>query len=118
MLRFILSLIFLMPITCYAYENSWNEIKKLEITYQILSAVDPAETLYFLHHGTAKELNPILGSNPSPEKVVAFKAISGVLHYAVARKIYEYDSEYAKYFEYSSIAVQGTVVTLNLRFIF
>ena len=118
MLRFILSLIFLMPITCYASENSWNEIKKLEITYQILSAVDTAETLYFLHHGTAKELNPLLGSNPSPGKVIVFKTITGVLHYAVTCNIYEYNPEYAKYFEYTSIAVQGTVVTLNLRFIF
>lgn len=108
----------MLPIVCDASETSWNDVKKLEVVYQILGVIDTAETLYFLHHDTAKELNPILGSHPTTEKVIAFKAITGVFHYALARKIYEYDSEYAKYFEYSSMAVQGSVVTLNLRFLF
>lgn len=107
-----------MPIISKAEDPSWDQIKKLEITYQVLGAVDAAQTLYFLHHETAKEMNPLLGSNPSPGKVIAFKTIAGVLHYAVTRKIYEYNPEYAKYFEYTSIAVQGAVVGLNFKYVF
>jgi hypothetical protein len=118
MQKIIFLLFLLMPMISKAEDPSWDQIKKLEITYQVLGAVDTAQTLYFLHNGTARELNPLLGSDPPVGKVIVFKAIAGVLHYAVTRKIYEYNPEYAKYFEYTSIAVQGAVVGLNFRYVF
>lgn len=107
-----------MPMISKAEDPSWDQIKKLEITYQVLGAIDTAQTLYFLHNGTARELNPFLGSDPPVGRVIVFKAIAGVLHYNLTCMIYEYNPEYAKYFEYSSIAVQGAVVGLNFRYVF
>jgi len=118
MQKIIFLLFLLMPMISKAEDPSWDQIKKLEITYQVLGAVDTAQTLYFLHNGTARELNPFLGSNPSPDEVIVFKIMAGILHYGVARRLYEYNPKYAKYFEYTTIAVQGAVVGLNFRYVF
>jgi hypothetical protein len=109
---------FLVPGICNADEPSWEQIKKLEITYQTLNIIDIAETMYFLHNNSAIELNPILGKDPSPAKVVGYKTLTGILHYYAAEKLYEYNPRYAKNFEYVTIGVQGAVVALNLRFFF
>lgn len=99
----------------FADNPSWEEIKKLEITYQVLNIVDTAQTVEFLNSGCCKELNPILGPHPSTEKVIAFKAIVGVGHYLLARELYEYNPKYAKMFQYITIGTLGTVVALNFR---
>ena len=87
--------------------------KNREIAYQTLNAVDAIQTCHFLAKGGVKELNPILGSNPSCKKVVGFKIAAGVLHYVVARS---FDEETAKIFQITTIVIQGGVVTWNFQF--
>lgn len=90
-----------------------NGFKNREIAFQALNAVDAIQTCSFLARGTAQELNPILGSNPSCKKVVGFKIAAGVLHYVVARS---FDEETAKIFQITTIVIQGGVVTWNFQF--
>jgi len=87
-----------------------------EIAYQVLNAVDTAETIDCLNQDVCHEANPLLGRNPSPGKLIAVKAGTGVAHYAVARFLRYRDPEAARLFQFLTIAIQGGVVAANLRF--
>ena len=89
-----------------------NAFSKREIAYQVLGAVDAAQTCTFIRTGRAVEANPIavavFGSDqPSCGQVIAFKLVGGALHWVIA-----------KWFQIVSIGVQGGVVAANLRFVF
>jgi len=90
--------------------------KDREIIFQSLNAVDAIQTCSFLARGTARELNPILGSNPSCEKVIGFKIAAGALHYLVSKTLRHHDEKAAKIFQITTIGIQGAVVTWNMQF--
>jgi hypothetical protein len=90
--------------------------KDREIVFQALNVVDAIQTCSFLSRGTARELNPILGSNPSCEKVVGFKIAVGALHYLAAKALNRHDEKTAKIFQITTIGVQGAAVTWNMQF--
>ena len=100
-----------------------NAFTKREIAYQVLGAVDAAQTCTFIRTGRAVEANPIavavFGSDqPSCGQVIAFKLVGGALHWVIASEINKRDPEAAKWFQIATIAVQGGVVAANLRFVF
>ena len=97
---------------------TWKEIKQLELAYQTLNVIDAVQTIDCLDRNVCRELNPLLGRNPSAEKVIAFKAGGGIIHFLITRAIYERDPYLAKRFQVLSLVVQGGVVAANLRFAF
>ena len=91
---------------------------KLEMTWQALNVIDAAETLYFIHRDTTRELNPILGPRPSPIQVIGLKTVAGFAHYYFMDKLYDYNPVYAKRAEYFTIFAQGMIVGLNFKYVF
>jgi len=107
----------LIPSPALAADPSWEEIKRLEITYDVLNVADLVETESCLHAHTCVEGNPILGHHPSLGKLLVAKiAFSGV-HYYASREIFEKHIKLIRGFEYASIAIQGGVVVANLRIV-
>ena len=51
-------------------------------------------------------------------KLVAVKVGTGVIHYLIARRLYERNPRAAHLFETISIGIQGGIVAANLRFAF
>lgn len=93
----------------------WRNVAKLEIAFQMLNAVDTAETAYCLHKEICQEANPLLSHNPSTGRLIATKAVSGLVHYAITRMIFKSDPEAARYWLIGSIIVQGGVVGWNAK---
>jgi hypothetical protein len=107
-----------IPSVALGAEPSWDQVKRLELTYQALSAVDAVQTLHCLHQDKCEEFNPLLGNHPSAGRLVATKVVLGALHYHAIERIYERSPRWAQRLEYVSIAFQGSVVALNLRWTF
>lgn len=93
----------------------WRNMAKLEIAFQILNAVDTAETAICLRKEFCSEANPLLSRNPSTARLIATKALSGVVHYAITRMIFKSDPEAARYWLIGSLVVQGGVVGWNAK---
>ncbi len=89
-----------------------------EIAFQALNAADAAQTCHIVGTGRGVELNPLLGRHPSCGKVIAFKAGVGVLHYLLADYFRDRDPRAARIFQIATIAIQGGVVTANMRLVF
>lgn len=111
MTRFVLFALALIATPAHA-----DSFTNREIAYQVLNAVDAAETIDCLHRDVCHEANPLLGRNPSPAKLIAVKAGTGAVHYVVARFLRDRDPEAATLFQFLTIAIQGGVVAANLRF--
>jgi hypothetical protein len=55
-----------------------------EAAYQVLAAVDGAETLRTADNPTRyQEENPILGRHPAPDAVLGYFAVCGIAHYGI-----------------------------------
>lgn len=93
----------------------WRNMAKLEIAFQILNAVDTAETAYCLHKDICQEANPLLSKNPSTGRLIATKAVVGVVHYAITRLLFKSDPEATRYWLIGSLIVQGGVVGWNAK---
>lgn len=106
-------------IALYAHADAFT---KREIAFQVLNAADAATTCHAVNSGQAIEGNPlisgILGKRPKCGGLLAYKAATGALHWALASEINKHDPEAAKWFQVVSIVVQGGVVAANLRFVF
>lgn len=101
-----------------ADEPTWQEVRRIELVYQGLSAVDAVQTCDFLKRGVAHELNPILGKNPKCAEVVGFKIAGGLAHWLLVRTLFKEDPKIAKWVAIGSVTIQGGVVGANLRFAF
>lgn len=96
-----------------------DDVRKMEIAWQVANALDFATTEYCLRNRSGcEEANPLIGKRPSTAKLLAFKAGSGVLHYIAARELVKVDHNAAKIFEIGSLIVTGGTVAANLRFVF
>lgn len=102
----------------FAKEPTWEETKKLEMVYLGLSAVDAIQTIDCLNRNVCYEINPIYGRNPSTEKVIGIKVVSGIIHYLIIGELYKMDPKLTRTIQYISIGLQGGVVAANLRFAF
>lgn len=119
MWKLFFTFIFLMISTpSMATEPTWEEIKKMEIVFQSLNAIDAIQTIDCLNREICYEVNPLIGKYPSTEKVVVFKAASGIIHYIITKELYKRNPKAARVFQYVSIGIQGGVVAANMRFAF
>ena len=112
-----------LPLALIATPAHADAFTNREVAYQVLGAVDAAQTCTFIRTGRAVEANPIavavFGSDqPSCGQVIAFELVGGALHWVIASEINKRDPEAAKWFQIATIVVQGSVVAANLRFVF
>ena len=108
-------LLMLTPITAYAADI--KELPKEEYVFQALNAIDTIQTVHILNNG-GRELNPILGSYPSTEKIIAFKTANAAAHLAVTMYLMDHHPKYVKTWQHISIGLMGSVVMLNARHVF
>ena len=109
----------LLPLAALVASPAYADgFKDREIAYQLLNAVDAAQTIDCLKREVCVELNPIYGRDPTPGKIIGVKVVGGVLHYVIARFIHDRDPKGAKVFQIVTIVVQGGVVAANFRFTF
>ena len=109
----ILIFLFLIP-TSYAGEfrhfNEWTNLEKAEFAaYTSLSIIDYNQTEWALDQNRKQdkyqytELNPLLGSNPSDEKLMAATALQVAFYYWMIGA----DSEDKKYLRYGRGLASG-----------
>ncbi|MGC1269743.1 MAG: hypothetical protein WA842_04000 [Croceibacterium sp.] len=96
----------------------WEEIRTYEIAYQALNIVDAVQTVAALRSNKVREMNPILGSSPSTITVIGYKAAWGGAHYLLTRWIMREKPEFARIFQFASIALQGSTVAWNMTKVF
>lgn len=93
-----------------------------ETGYQVLNAVDAAQTCRFLATGRGVEINPsmraLIGEKPSCGAVIGTKAAFGVLHWLIFDHLRDRNPKAAKVFAKVSVFVQGGVVAANMRLVF
>ena len=102
----------------HASDPDWDEIKRLEIMFQSLSAIDAAQTIHCLNQNTCYEKNPLYGRNPSPELLIGAKLTTGAAHFFITKWMFKEDPQAARLFQHLSIGIQGAVVGANMRFVF
>lgn len=95
-----------------------KDVPDSEYVFQALNIIDGLQTIDCLKRDVCHEANPLLGRNPSTGKLVAVKVGTGVIHYLIARRLYERNPRAAHLFETISIGIQGGIVAANLRFAF
>ena len=116
MLRAVVGLLLTM-ISTTAYAADIKDVPKEEYVFQALNVIDTIETVHILNKG-GRELNPILGSQPSTEKVIAFKTANAAMHLAITMYLMDHHPKYVKTWQHLSIGLMGTVVVLNARHVF
>lgn len=95
-----------------------GDIKALEVTFQVLNAADAITTVVCLNRDDCHENNPIFGKHPKPIVVVGAKAAVGALHYLAMRSLLPDNPGLARALGWVSVAIQGSVVGLNLSQLF
>lgn len=101
-----------------ALADTRKDAEHWELAFQALNVVDAVQTIDCLNRDACHEINPLIGRDPSTEKVVAVKVGAGAIHYLLFRLIADRDPKAAKLFSQVSVVVQGGVVAANLRFAF
>lgn len=89
------------------------------IAYNVLSAVDAAQTCDFLHRGVAVEANPLFGKHPKCRKVIAIKAAGSLLYWlGIHRPLNRSNPKAARIIAQLATGSQGLVVGWNIQFAF
>lgn len=104
------------PVNLLPPERPARRIPRSEWVYQTLNVIDGLQTIRCLDTGRCHEANPLLGKNPSPGKLIGVKAASGIVHYLITRELVRRGGP-VNTWEFITIAVQGGVVALNMRFV-
>lgn len=97
---------------CATTGNWRKEDTKREVAYQVLNVVD-----YGLARDGAKnsqgykDINPIIGKNPSPKKIDRYFAISGVVHLGVS---YLLPEEWRKPFQDMTLSIKGGMIVYSI----
>jgi len=102
----------------FAERAKRRKVENLEISYQILNALDAAQTISCVSKQYCKEGSMILGKKPSILGIVGFKAASGIIHFGIERFLIRRNLREAMKFEIVSVTVQGVICGLNFRYAF
>jgi hypothetical protein len=87
---------------------------RMEITFQLLNAIDAVQTSRCLSSGRCRELNPVLGSRPGTGRLVATKAATGLVHLGITRLLSSEMPEAVDAWQYASVTIQGSAVLWNM----
>lgn len=97
-------------------KRGWTKgLTRMELAFQALNLVDMAQTLECRSRSTCVEKNPILGKRPSKLALVGFTAGTGLLHYALVRRVAHGDTDTAKTVSVITVGLFGVVVGLNFK---
>jgi hypothetical protein len=89
-----------------------------EIGYQVLNALDTAQTLECMHRNACVEANPLFGRHPDDTRLILGKLAIGALHLGIFKFAYDRDPKAALRMAQFSVVVQGGVVLANARITF
>ena len=107
-----LAIALLLPSVSHAADI--RDLPKEEYVFQALHAADMAQTMYSINHlDNFVEVNPILGRNPSNEKIAVFFVGTGLLHAATTLYLMDHYPQYVKRWEHISIGVKGAAIVWN-----
>jgi len=123
MRKIIIALLLLVSSSAFADEWSTGDTGR-ETTYQVLAAVDWAQTRGFRRGSVLcsrdgqnncyrYEQNVILGPRPSQDRIDAYFVATGIAHYLISKALPE---KYRTLFQYISIGVEVGVVSHNFSF--
>lgn len=102
-----------------AFGATKSDAMKWEAGYQVLSAIDAAETIYCTKKiSGCEEANPLFGKHPSTAKIILTKVLIGGAHFILIDRMANRDPKAAMRIAQISVVLQGTVVGLNARIIF
>ena len=124
-----LNFIFLSLLSFSAVADEWTTADtSREVTYQVIQAVDWAQTRSIVRgqcwyiNGDSRnacvggigryEMNPILGTRPSLDRVDIYFVASAVVHYLISDTLPE---KYRAPFQYVSIVYEAGVVNRNFH---
>lgn len=91
---------------------------RLETTYQVLHAVDTAQTLHIARepeHYTERMSAWAIGEHPSQRSVIAFMGTEALLHYGATSFLARRSTRAANLWEGVSIAVTGRNLYVNWK---
>lgn len=86
--------------------------QRREVLVASTLVIDALQTLDIKNHPNLRETNPILGSHPSDEKIVAYFVGVGFGHYAVTKAI---PAEYRAAWQYGWAALEIATIIRNRR---
>ncbi len=93
-----------------------------EIAFQGLNAIDAVQTCVVVSSGRGYEANPVLssviGRHPSCEALFGSKIVWGLVHWLIYDHIADRNPRLGRVFAQTSVVLQGSVVTLNMRLVF
>ncbi|MBS7671548.1 hypothetical protein [Croceicoccus gelatinilyticus] len=95
-----------------------RRVLNMEYAFQFFNAMDYATTQRCLDRGDCVEGNPLIGRDPSTEKMIAIKAGAAAVHYGVIRYMADRDPEMAWIAQLVSTGIQAGVVGWNMQFQF
>lgn len=111
-----LALALLLPSVGHAADI--RDLPKEEYVFQALHAADMAQTIYSRDHlDNFVEVNPILGRNPSNEKIATFFVVTGLLHAATTLYFMDHYPQQVKRWEHMSIGIKGAALVWNFTVI-
>lgn len=91
---------------------------RYETAFLGLVAIDALQTQACLSRDNCHEANPLFGKHPSRAKMLGVSVLGGALHYTLVREINKTNPKFALRLAQFSVAVEGTNVALNMRFVF
>jgi len=84
----------------------------LEVTWEVIHALDWGTTLDIASHRGMYEMNPILGDHPDRGRINAYMALGAVLHPVVTHFL---PSKWRPYFQGFTIGMSGFCVINNFH---
>jgi len=109
----ILLLVLALPVTAHAFDPWSREDVALEVTWQALHLVDTIQTRQIaLNPNKYYEMNPLLGSHPSEEKILIYMAMGTVIHALITHYL---PKKCRPYFQGVTIGLSGACVVRNLQ---
>lgn len=101
-----------------AGREGWKKIIPYEIAWQLLNALDAAQTIDCSRNPTCEEANPLFGNRPSTGAVLGVKGGMAIAHYLLMRHLAHRNWKAARVAEIGTILVQGVITGLNFRYAF
>lgn len=98
--------------------EAWRKIVPYEIAWQLLNALDAAQTIDCSNKPTCSEANPLFGKRPSTGTVLGIKGAMAIGHFFLMRHIAHRNWKAARTAEIGTILVQGLIDGLNFRYAF
>lgn len=94
------------------------DIKRLEIAFHVLNAMDAGMTVACMRRDDCHEQNPVFGKRPRTAVILGAKALTSSVHYWVMRSLLPDHPGVARAFGWFAVTVQGGVVGFNTTQLF